>query len=170
MDLREFHVGRRADVNLDTHDCVAWPLHVMASSYGAKTDRSRVPRMMPAHRWVYEKVVGPIPTGLHLDHRRRRRDCVNPRHATEIIVAKWGSDRGDEMRRQAQFLGYRSAIDHVLALRDIESTLIAAGLARWTPHDTSTAEATDLVRTFMVRGLIRAQAETGDRATYWVPR
>ena len=31
-----------------------------------------------AHRLVYELIVGPIPTGLQLDHLCRIPECVNP--------------------------------------------------------------------------------------------
>lgn len=37
-----------------------------------------------AHRWVYELLVGPIPTGLVLDHLCRNTICVNPRHLEPV--------------------------------------------------------------------------------------
>ena len=33
-----------------------------------------------AHRVAYELTIGPVPTGLHLDHLCRNRACVNPVH------------------------------------------------------------------------------------------
>lgn len=33
-----------------------------------------------AHRAMYCEMVGPIPEGMELDHRCKRRLCVNPRH------------------------------------------------------------------------------------------
>jgi hypothetical protein len=37
-----------------------------------------------AHRVVYEMLVGPIPTGLELDHLCRVRHCVNPDHLEPV--------------------------------------------------------------------------------------
>ena len=46
-----------------------------------------------AHRVVYEALVGPIPEGLHLDHRCRVRACVNPNHL-EPVSQRENSLRG----------------------------------------------------------------------------
>ena len=40
-----------------------------------------------AHRIAYELAVGPIPEGLVLDHRCRRRECCNPRHLEPVTNA-----------------------------------------------------------------------------------
>lgn len=45
-----------------------------------------------AHRYAYEMLVGPIPTGLGLDHLCRVRHCVNPAHL-EPVTAKENSRR-----------------------------------------------------------------------------
>lgn len=37
-----------------------------------------------AHRWLYERWVGPIPEGLELDHLCRRPACVNPDHLEAV--------------------------------------------------------------------------------------
>ena len=37
-----------------------------------------------AHRYSYEKFVGPIPEGLQLDHLCRVRNCVNPEHLEPV--------------------------------------------------------------------------------------
>ncbi len=39
------------------------------------------------HRAMYELVVGPIDPGLLLDHRCRRRRCVNPQHLEPVTNA-----------------------------------------------------------------------------------
>lgn len=37
-------------------------------------------RLLLAHRYVYEQLVGPIPTGMVIDHICRVRHCVAPHH------------------------------------------------------------------------------------------
>lgn len=43
-------------------------------------------RMVAAHRWSYEQVVGPISEGLTLDHLCRVRNCVNPAHLEPVTL------------------------------------------------------------------------------------
>lgn len=47
-----------------------------------------------AHRWMYEREVGPIPIGLTIDHRCRNRGCVNPAHL-EAVTQGVNVLRGD---------------------------------------------------------------------------
>jgi hypothetical protein len=37
-----------------------------------------------AHRYAYELFVGPIPSGLQIDHLCRNRGCVNPEHLEAV--------------------------------------------------------------------------------------
>lgn len=42
---------------------------------------------VPAHRYAYESIVGPIPNGMVLDHVKQRcgnRACVNPAHLEPV--------------------------------------------------------------------------------------
>jgi hypothetical protein len=41
-------------------------------------------RNVPAHRYAYEAMRGPIPVGLDLDHLCRNRGCVNPAHLEPV--------------------------------------------------------------------------------------
>jgi hypothetical protein len=86
------------------------------------------------------------------------------------VSQEHGLDRDDELRRQAQNLAYRSAWEHVRVLRLIEATLLAAANAGGRSSRQVDDFVLEVIRTHMVRGLIAAQAETGDRATYWVSR
>lgn len=44
--------------------------------------------MVPAYRFAYEFLVGPIPDGLELDHLCRVRLCVNPAHLEPVTHAE----------------------------------------------------------------------------------
>ena len=46
-----------------------------------------------AHRWVYEALVAPIPSGLQTDHLCRNHSCVNPRHL-EAVTGQTNVRRG----------------------------------------------------------------------------
>jgi hypothetical protein len=75
-----------------TTPCWIWQLATNPKGYG----RVRVPnedRKMLAHRFYYEKHVGPVPEGLQLDHLCRVRACVNPDHL-EPVTAAVNTQRG----------------------------------------------------------------------------
>ncbi|MGD6762068.1 HNH endonuclease signature motif containing protein [Streptomyces sp. BH097] len=41
-------------------------------------------RIARAHRYAYEQAHGPVPDGLEVDHRCRRRNCVNAAHLEAV--------------------------------------------------------------------------------------
>jgi len=41
-------------------------------------------RIVRAHRWAYEAIIGPIPSGMEIDHLCRVRHCVNPEHLQPV--------------------------------------------------------------------------------------
>lgn len=80
MRARVESLGTRAAARIVTStpgDCWTWIGKLDRDGYG------RLDRMM-AHRFVYEALVGPIETGLDLDHLCRVRDCVNPEHLEPV--------------------------------------------------------------------------------------
>lgn len=70
-----------AKVEEDASGCWVWQAHVLPTGYGVFKLRGK---MRGAHRVAYELLVGPIPTGLHLDHLCRNRRCVNPEHLEPV--------------------------------------------------------------------------------------
>lgn len=41
-----------------------------------------------AHRWVWSRLVGPVPDGLQLDHLCRNRACVRPDHLEPVSASE----------------------------------------------------------------------------------
>jgi hypothetical protein len=50
-------------------------------------------KVRPAHRVAYEDIIGPIPSGLVLDHLCRNPSCVNPFHL-EPVTRQVNTQRG----------------------------------------------------------------------------
>lgn len=68
-----------------TTPCWLWNGALIQGGYGRY---QRGPKGQPAHRAYYEKLVGPIPDGLDLDHLCRVRRCVNPSHLEPVTAAE----------------------------------------------------------------------------------
>jgi hypothetical protein len=71
-------------------DCWLWTAAHIPLGYGYFWDGRRV---IPAHRFAYELLVGPIPKGLVLDHLCRVPACVNPTHM-EPVRQQLNTQRG----------------------------------------------------------------------------
>lgn len=65
-----------------TDSCWLWTASLSNLGYG-KFGFNR--KVVYAHRWSYENLVGPIPEGLVIDHLCRNRACVNPEHL-EVVT------------------------------------------------------------------------------------
>ena len=70
-------------------ECWLWTAYRRSDGYGQFRIGVRVVR---AHRYAYELLVGPIPEGLILDHLCRVRNCVNPAHLEPVT-------QGENVRR-----------------------------------------------------------------------
>ena len=73
-------------ITLDTR-CWEWARSVMPDGYGysifgSRTDGSRKVRL--AHRVSYEYYIGPIPSGMELDHTCSNRPCIRPDHLEPV--------------------------------------------------------------------------------------
>lgn len=70
-----------------TDTCWNWKAYVAPSGYGQFAGGL-------AHRYAYTQFVGPIPTGLQIDHLCRVKTCVNPEHL-EAVTQQENMRRGD---------------------------------------------------------------------------
>lgn len=61
--------------------CWIWQGPTYGNGYAAVSFDGR-PKL--GHRYVYERLVGPIPEGLVIDHLCRVRECVNPAHLEPV--------------------------------------------------------------------------------------
>lgn len=65
-----------------TETCWLWTASIRNQGYGVFWPQWRT--NVPAHRWAYEQIIGPVPDGLELDHLCRVRNCVNPAHLEPV--------------------------------------------------------------------------------------
>lgn len=87
---------------VDVGDCWEWIGDVGEDGYGRFYADQRMHR---AHRWLYEHMVGPIDTGLDLDHLCRNRPCVNPDHLEPVT-------RRENLIRGATIIAAQLAATH----------------------------------------------------------
>jgi len=74
--------------------CWDW-LGAIRGGYGTITNTSKGYKCaIQATRVIWEKLVGVIPAGKHLDHKCRRKICVNPKHL-EPVTNQINCQRGD---------------------------------------------------------------------------
>ena len=57
--------------------CVIWTGATSRGGYGQLWSGGRI---VPAHRYAYEREHGPVPDGMVIDHTCWERSCVNPEH------------------------------------------------------------------------------------------
>jgi hypothetical protein len=81
------HGTRRSPVDylVDESGCWVWQLGKDDDGYGRTHADGRT---RSAHKVYWERENGPVPNGLQLDHKCRRRDCVNPAHLEPVTNAE----------------------------------------------------------------------------------
>jgi hypothetical protein len=68
--------------------CWQWIGATDSKGYGRFGRGGRAGGVAIVHRWTYEQFVGPIPTGLTIDHLCRNTSCVNPDHMEPVTRAE----------------------------------------------------------------------------------
>lgn len=99
--------------------CWEWVGWRNPKGYGLFSDQSQG---YPAHRWLYERIVGPVPSELVMDHLCRNPPCVNPSHLEPVTIA-------ENFRRSPYFPGNRTHCKHGHAF-DAANTVYLAGGGR----------------------------------------
>jgi hypothetical protein len=85
--LRDVPVPIRFWAKVDRTDgCWYWRGHIIPLGYGQFGIGNR--KLVRAHRYAYEQLIGPIPDGLELDHLCGVRHCVNPSHLEPVTHAE----------------------------------------------------------------------------------
>ena len=75
-----------------TEECWLWTASTIRGYGQLHLTTQPKKRMILAHRFAYELLVGPIPEGLELDHLCRQPLCVNPAHLEPVM-------HGENVRR-----------------------------------------------------------------------
>lgn len=84
-------------VDIAESGCWEWGGWTNGMSYGKFYAGKRQPKTY-AHRWLYERLVGPIGDGLTIDHLCRNTRCVNPDHL-EVVTHAINIARGTALER-----------------------------------------------------------------------
>ncbi len=75
-------VDKNGPVYKDRGPCWLWTANIDRYGY------ARFNRSDKAHRFAYERLIGPIPAGLEPDHLCATRRCVNPAHLELVTHAE----------------------------------------------------------------------------------
>lgn len=88
---------RLADGLVEQGDCLVWTgWRRGTNGYGGIKHKGRD---WYVHRLVYELRVGPIPSGLHIDHLCRNKLCCNPDHLEAVTQGENNRRMHDAVRK-----------------------------------------------------------------------
>lgn len=80
---KELAMIRTREVTVNTDECWLWAGYVNEHGYG-RIQNWQQKKHLPAHRAVYEALVGVVPPGLEIDHLCNVRLCINPSHMETV--------------------------------------------------------------------------------------
>jgi hypothetical protein len=93
------NLTRKQDYEVTESGCWQWLKSKDKDGYGlTRVAGSRKTRR--AHRAYYERIVGPIPAGLTIDHLCLNTSCVNPAHM-EVVTVGENTARANRRRGKA---------------------------------------------------------------------
>lgn len=81
----------------DATGCWNWTKRGEPYGYGLISN-GQAQQSIPAHRFVYEQIIGPVPDGEELDHTCLNKKCVNPAHM-EPVPHPINIERGHAARK-----------------------------------------------------------------------
>lgn len=91
MSLADLDARIQANIVVTPDGCWEWHGYVMPNGYGQVR---REGKAWLVHRYVFTKLVGPIPDGLDIDHKCRNRACCNPFTCLEPVTRSENLKRG----------------------------------------------------------------------------
>ena len=98
----KFLVKVLRNVTIAESGCWLWSGTLDVHGYGKVSDGSE---SRGAHRWLWERLLGPVLDGLELDHLCRVKHCVNPEHLEPVTPA-------ENIRRQHEDRGLYMCTKH----------------------------------------------------------
>src|SRR5699024_8673641 len=120
--------------------CLLWTGSTSPQGYGLISAGGS---MIPAHRYAWEREYGPIPKGMHIDHKCYTRACCNVAHLRLATHAENGRNRSGEYANNTS--GYRGVSWRKRAGK-WEAQLTLDGRGKHLGYFTSVEEAADIVR------------------------
>ncbi len=98
-------------------DCWIWPYAVNGNGYGHLGKNKKI---IEAHKFMYEQIVGDIPANCELDHICTNKLCVNPSHLEPVSHA-------ENCRRGKQTKLTKEDVKHI---RELSATFTHTRIAK----------------------------------------